>query len=254
MRTVNFNGYIDDEVFWGDEITPESLHDSLYGPADNDDVTLIINSYGGSCSAARKMFDDIRNYPGRVKAQIQVAASSATSVSAACDEVEMTPMGIYMIHLPSTFAWGNQNDLKNEIAVLDAYTEAIINSYAPRCEAKGVSRDDIRALMDASTWMDATMALQKGFIDSISEAIPKATNAAGRTIDRAYVQDKIKTWEKRTKNRLMRANIENVNASNALTKRDLDCFRDEMRELFSSQHNTNLVSADQLYKRLNLLK
>ena len=239
MRTVNFNGYIDDEVFWGDEITPEILHDSLYGPADNDDVTLIINSYGGSCSAARKMFDDIRNYPGKVKAQIQVAASSATSVSAACDEVEMTPMGIYMIHLPSTFAWGNQNDLKNEIAVLDAYTEAI-------------SRDDIRALMDASTWMDATMALQKGFVDSISEAIPKATNAAGRAIDRAYVQDKIETWEKRTRNRLMRANIENVNAD-ALTKRDLDCFRDEMRELFSSQH-TNLVSADQLYKRLNLLK
>ena len=100
--------------------------------------------------------------------------------------------------------------------------------------------------------MDATMALQKGFVDSISEAIPKATNAAGRAIDRAYVQDKIETWEKRTRNRLMRANIENVNAD-ALTKRDLDCFRDEMRELFSSQH-TNLVSADQLYKRLNLLK
>lgn len=35
MRELNVNGYIDDAVLWGDEITPDMLHDMLYG-SEND--------------------------------------------------------------------------------------------------------------------------------------------------------------------------------------------------------------------------
>ena len=68
MRELNLNGYIDDELWFGDEITPETLHESLFG-ADNkytDDVHIRLNSYGGACNAAVRMFDDIRAYPGSV--------------------------------------------------------------------------------------------------------------------------------------------------------------------------------------------
>ena len=68
LRTINLNGYIDEEVFYGDEITPAMLHDVLYGENGefSDDVRIILNSYGGSCNAAVRMHDDIRAYPGRV--------------------------------------------------------------------------------------------------------------------------------------------------------------------------------------------
>ena len=68
MRTINLNGYIDEEVWYGDEITPSMLHDALYGENNefSDDVRIILNSYGGSCNAAVRMHDDIRAYPGRV--------------------------------------------------------------------------------------------------------------------------------------------------------------------------------------------
>ena len=61
MRTINLNGYIDEEVFYGDEITPVMLHDALYGENSefSDDVRIILNSYGGSCNAAVRMHDDI---------------------------------------------------------------------------------------------------------------------------------------------------------------------------------------------------
>ena len=51
MRTINLNGYIDEEVWYGDEITPSMLHDALYGENSefSDDVRIILNSYGGSC-------------------------------------------------------------------------------------------------------------------------------------------------------------------------------------------------------------
>ena len=109
MRTINLNGYIDEEVWYGDEITPSMLHDALYGENSefSDDVRIILNSYGGSCNAAVRMHDDIRAYPGKVYLVISgTAASAATVLSAAADTLEMTPGSLYMIHDPSTVAWG----------------------------------------------------------------------------------------------------------------------------------------------------
>ena len=111
MRTLNLNGYIDEEVWYGDEITPAMLHDALYGENEefSDDVCIILNSYGGSCNAATRMHDDIRAYPGKVHLVISgTAASAATVLSMAADTLEMTPGSLYMIHDPSTFAWGNE--------------------------------------------------------------------------------------------------------------------------------------------------
>ena len=53
MREINLNGYIDDEVWFGDEITPDSLHETLYesGTDQSEDVHIRLNSYGGSCNA-----------------------------------------------------------------------------------------------------------------------------------------------------------------------------------------------------------
>ena len=109
MRTINLNGYIDEEVWYGDEITPAMLHDALYGENGefSDDVRIVLNSYGGSCNAAVRMHDDIRAYPGKVHLVISgTAASAATVLSAAADTLEMTPGSLYMIHDPSTVAWG----------------------------------------------------------------------------------------------------------------------------------------------------
>ena len=65
MRTVELNGYIDEEAWFGDEVTPESLHALLYpeGADAQEDLRIILNSYGGSCNAAVRMFDDLRAYP-----------------------------------------------------------------------------------------------------------------------------------------------------------------------------------------------
>ena len=123
MRTINLNGYIDEEVWYGDEITPAMLHDALYGENSefSDDVRIILNSYGGSCNAAVRMHDDIRAYPGRVHLVMSgTAASAATVLSAAADTLEMTPGSLYMIHDPSTVAWGNERDFGEAMAVINA--------------------------------------------------------------------------------------------------------------------------------------
>lgn len=173
MRELCLNGYIDDESWFGDEITPESLHDLLYGTEDTlpEDVHIRLNSYGGSCNAAVRMFDDIRAYPGNVMITISgTAASAATVVAMAADRLEMTPGSLFMIHDPSTVAYGNERDMDEAKAVLHACKESILNMYGTRIR---VSREDAADMMSATSWMDANEAFDKGFVDGITETPDK---------------------------------------------------------------------------------
>ena len=173
MRELSLNGYIDNESWFGDEITPESLHDLLYGTEDTlpEDVHIRLNSYGGSCNAAVRMFDDIRAYPGNVMITISgTAASAATVVAMAADRLEMTPGSLFMIHDPSTVAYGNERDMDEAKAVLHACKESILNMYGTRIR---VSREDAADMMSATSWMDANEAFDKGFVDGITETPDK---------------------------------------------------------------------------------
>ena len=198
MREISLNGYIDDEVWFGDEITPETLHESLYGTPDmpfSDDVHIRLNSYGGSCNAATRMFDDIRAYPGNVHITVSgTAASAATVLSMAANKLEMTPGSLWMIHDPSTVAWGDERDLLDAIDLLRACKESILNVYAKRCKQK---RNDVAAMMTATTWLDAKSALEYGFIDGITEDEPSATptnSAAPRKVDITEAKAKVQVW------------------------------------------------------------
>ena len=197
MRELNLNGYIDDEVWFGDEITPESLHESLYGANNEyaDDVHIRLNSYGGSCNAATRMYDDIRAYPGNVLITVSgTAASAATVLAMAANKLEMTPGSLFMIHDPSTVAWGNERDLQGAIDLLRACKESIINVYSKRCKKK---REDVAALMTATTWMDAQAALDNGFIDSIvdNDQFGMLTNSGQlRTADLKEAKEKVQAW------------------------------------------------------------
>ena len=202
MREIDLNGYIDDEVWFGDEITPESLHESLYGAKNEhgDDVHIRLNSYGGSCNAATRMYDDVRAYPGNVRITISgTAASAATVVAMAADRVEMTPGSLFMVHDPSVVAWGNERELSEAIGLLKACKESILNIYATRCTMK---RGEMAALMTATTWMDAKAAVANGFIDGIADEEPGVgpTNAAIlRSANRKEAEARVQAWLDRHK-------------------------------------------------------
>ena len=169
MRDLTLNGYIDDEVWFGDEITPETLHESLYGANNefSDDVHIRLNSYGGSCNAAVRMFDDIRAYPGSVSITVSgTAASAATMLCMAADRLEITPGSLFMIHDPSMMAFGNERDLTDAISLLRACKESILNLYERRVR---ISRNDAADMMTAATWMDANAAFERGFVDAITD-------------------------------------------------------------------------------------
>ena len=103
MRELKLNGYIDEESLLGDEMTPQSLHDALYGEKGDltDDVHTTLNSYGGSVNAATQIHDAISAYPGKVHITISgTAASALVGLLMAAGELDRTAGTMMMIHAP----------------------------------------------------------------------------------------------------------------------------------------------------------
>ena len=205
MREIHLNGYIDEEEWFGDEITPEALHGMLYpeGEEAHDDLRILLNSYGGSCNAAVRMFDDLRAYPGNVHIIVSgTAASAATVLATAADRLEMTPGSLWMIHDPSVMAWGNERDLEEALRLLRACKESILNVYGRRCRKP---RDEISAMMRDTTWMDAGQALQDGFIDGVVDMGSGVINAAFcHETSLAQAREKVAAWMERSRPKCIR--------------------------------------------------
>ena len=162
-RTLRLEGPIDEESFWGDEITPQMFRDELN--AGEGDVTVWINSPGGNVFAATEIYTMLKDYKGSITVKIDaIAASAASVVAMAGDTVQMSPVAMLMIHDPSTVAMGNTKDMEKAIEVLNEVKESIINAYASK---SGLSHARIANLMSNETWMNAKKAVELGFADEI---------------------------------------------------------------------------------------
>ena len=162
-RTLYLNGVIAEESWYGDEVTPQLLKDEL--DADNGDIEVWINSVGGDVMAATQIYNMLKSYNGKVTVKIDSLAASAASVIAmAGDEVLMSPLSLIMIHNPLTIAAGDVSDMQKAIDMLEEVKESIINAYELK---SGLSRTKISHLMDCETWLNAKKAVELGFADSI---------------------------------------------------------------------------------------
>ena len=162
-RTLLLDGVISDETWWGDEVTPQMFRSELN--AADGDITLWINSPGGDCYAAAQIYNMLKEYPGKVAVKIDgIAASAASVVAMAGATVEISPVGMLMIHNPATISIGDTHEMERTITFLSEIKESVINAYELKT---GLSRAKISRLMDAETWMNAKKAVELGFADSV---------------------------------------------------------------------------------------
>lgn len=166
-RTLFLDGPISDEKWWGDEVTPKAFRDELF--SDSGDVTVWINSPGGSVFAADQIYNMLRDYSGHVTVKIDaIAASAASIIAMAGDEVLISPVATMMIHNPATIAIGNVDDLEKAIQMLTAIKECILNAYMLKT---GMSHKKLSDMMDAETFLDAKECVSLGFADAMIERV-----------------------------------------------------------------------------------
>ena len=162
-RVLRLEGPIDEESFWGNEITPQDFRSEL--EAEEGDITVWINSPGGNVFAAAEIYTMLKEYVGTVTVKIaSLAASAASVVAVAGDQVQMSPTAILMVHDPMTFAMGNTKDMERAITTLNEVKECIINAYMAKT---GLRHNKIAELMSNETWMNAKKAVEYGFADVV---------------------------------------------------------------------------------------
>lgn len=188
VRVLELNGTIAEDSWFDDDITPKMFRDELF--AGTGDVVIWINSPGGDCIAASQIYTMLMDYTGNVTVKIDgIAASAASVIAMAGTKVLMAPTALMMIHNPATFAFGDHEDMRRAIEMLDEVKESIINAYEIKT---GLSRAKLSHLMENETWMNANKAVELGFADGILEdakRMPAADSYAfsGKTVEASII-------------------------------------------------------------------
>lgn len=163
----------EEEAEWWGGVAPESFVKAVYAVDPSHTINLRVNSPGGSVFAARAMEQALRAHKGKVVVHIDgLAASAATFVSMAGDEIVMSKGAMFMIHKAWTGMWGNAEDLRKEADLLDKIDGTLAETYADK------TGKDIAAItewMAAETWFTAQEALDAGFATSIADKEAKAS-------------------------------------------------------------------------------
>jgi len=157
-------GSIGSDEYWND-ISDKVFKQDIENLGDVENITLHINSPGGSVFSAVAIANTLKNHKAKVTANIDgLAASAATIITSACDTVRMPKNALFMIHNPITFAYGNNQEMQKTVEMLDKVKNNIIETYLSKTKA---DKKTLSELMDNETWMDAETAKEYGFIDEI---------------------------------------------------------------------------------------
>lgn len=162
-RTLYFDGYIAQDSWYDDDITPKNFKNELI--SSEGDIVVWLNSPGGDVFAASQIYNMLKEYNGKVTVKIDgIAASAASVIAMAGEEILMSPVAMMMIHNPATVIFGEASDFQSGIDMLSEVKEGIINAYEKKT---ALPRNKISKMMDAETWFSAQKAVELGFADKV---------------------------------------------------------------------------------------
>ncbi|WP_337029062.1 head maturation protease, ClpP-related [Pantoea agglomerans] len=153
--------------WYGDGVTASRIAGALrsIGGAD---VTVNINSPGGDMFEGLAIYNLLREYEGKVTVKVLgLAASAASIIAMAGDEVQIGRGAFLMIHNCWVYAMGNRHDLQQIAADMVPFDKAMNDIYGART---GLDAATIDAMMNAETYIGGSDAVEKGFADRLLAA------------------------------------------------------------------------------------
>lgn len=188
---------------WGEGVTAKRVAGALRAIGDRD-VTVHVNSPGGDYFEGLAIYNLLRDHKARVTVKVLgIAASAASVIAMAGDEVQIARAGFLMIHNTWVRAEGDRHALRGLADWLEPFDATAADIYAART---GLAVKDLAAMLDRATWIGGADAVAKGFADSLLsaddvESVPataagKAQNAL-RRIDIALAKAGVPRSERR---------------------------------------------------------
>lgn len=164
------------ESWWDETVSAKSLVKEL-AALEADQITVRINSYGGSVSDGIAIYNALRRHKASVTVCVDgIAASIASLIAMAGDRVEIAENAQMMLHAPWGVVMGNAAELRDRADMLDKWAESMAASYARKT---GKTEDQVMAwLQDGKDhWFTAAECVAEGLADEAVAAMPIAASA-----------------------------------------------------------------------------
>lgn len=234
-------GPISEYSWWGDEVTPKQFADDLKALGDITELDVRINSGGGDVFAAQAIHSQLKAHKAIVNIYIDgLAASAASVIAMAGDTIYIPTNAMMMIHNPSTFAWGEADDLLKLVDVLEQVKKTIIAAYKAKT---GRESEELSKLMDDETWMTGEEAVTQKFADVLLNTgdVQAALNGNmmvvnGQTFDLSKFKNRPKLMAPAASVPQSRPQAANNNTGGT-TKMDLKELQEKHPELFNQAKN-----------------
>lgn len=150
--------------YYEDQIIPTEIKNALED-ANGKDLEIHLHSPGGDAYAGFAIYSLFKAYSGKKVMIIDgLAASAASVIAMAADELKISNAGFLMIHNAWSWTAGNHNELRKEANDLEKLSNNAAKLYQQK---SGKTLEEIKQLMDDDTYMTADEALELGFVDEI---------------------------------------------------------------------------------------
>lgn len=170
--TLHIYGEITSWPWLNSDVSSHNLSKQLEALGEVSQIDVYINSYGGEVAEGVAIYHALKRHKAKVRTICDgFACSIASVIFMAGDERIMHDASLLMIHNAWLTASGNAAELRKQADDLDKITELSVKAYKAH---SSLTEDEIKALMDAESWIDPDEALAYGF----ATGIEKETNAA----------------------------------------------------------------------------
>ncbi|GLB62672.1 hypothetical protein NCCP2495_05500 [Dietzia sp. NCCP-2495] len=147
-------------------------------PDETEEIRLLINCPGGEVWEGMAIYNSLRSHKARIVTIVEgLAASAASFIAMAGDEVIMRPASEMMIHDAWIVGIGNAEGLREIADRIDAETMLIAEIYA---EKAGTPADMWREAMRAETWFSPTEAVEAGLVERVESGVPSPAASTNR--------------------------------------------------------------------------
>lgn len=159
----------EDGFWWNSETSARHFKDELAKHPDAKEITVYINSLGGSVMEGIAIYNQLRRHPAHITVRVDGFACSIASVIAmAGDTVIMPKNTVMMIHNAWTIAVGNPKELHKAADDLEIINQASRQAYLDKAGDK-LTEERLTELLDAETYLTAAQCMELGLCDAFGD-------------------------------------------------------------------------------------
>ena len=170
-----------DEIgFWG--VSAASFAQDLKACGNNlKQINLHIHSPGGDVFDGIAIYNLLKKHPANVIVYIDgLAASMASVIAMAGNEVIMPENAMMMIHKPWGIQGGDAEDMRKYADLLDKVENTLIPAYANKT---GKTPEELAEMLSAETWLNGKECVEQGFADKLAEPLVAMASIKSRKLE-----------------------------------------------------------------------